>query len=120
MIFYPIAKSIKTLTKSELVKDIRDRKKFGGCSLGRKAVYLSFWEFANCMYIPLTSITRVYKRLAVSKGFYNGTTFGTIAYLVVEYDDSKKSITRFRNEEDVNSLLQAIRNATDIPIGKKK
>jgi len=119
MLFSPIAKSFEVLSKEELKKDIKERRKYGGCALGKKAIYLNFWEIDNCMYIPLSSVKRVYKRLAVSKGFYQGTTFGTLAYLVVEYDDSKKIVTRFKREEDVNGIIQAIKDNTSIPVGKK-
>lgn len=118
MIFAPIAKGSEKLSRAELSEDIKGRKKYGACSLGQKALYLNLWEIDNCRYIPLKSINRVYKRLAVSKGFYQGTTFGTIAYLVVEYDESKQIVTRFKREEDVNSILQDIKVSTNISVGK--
>lgn len=120
MIFAPIAKSSEQLSREELSKDIKERKKYGGCSLGQKVLYLNFWEIDNCRYIPLSAINRVYKRLAVSKGFYQGTTFGTLAFLVVEYDDSKEIVIRFKKEEDVNKLLLEIKNKTNIAVGKNK
>ena len=61
---------------------------------------------------------RVFKRLAVTKGFFEGKVFGTLAYLVVLYDDGKEKTCRFEYEESLDSMLNAIRNNTSIPVGK--
>ena len=63
-------------------------------------------------------VKRVFKRLAVTKGFFEGKVFGTLAYLVVLYDDGKEKTCRFEYEESLDSMLNAIRNNTSIPVGK--
>lgn len=69
-------------------------------------------------YIPFSAIDRVYKRLAVSKGFFeNGRIYGTLCYLVVCYDGKQKAY-RFTHEENLNALLDLIREKTNIPVGK--
>ena len=71
-------------------------------------------------YIPLDSVKRVYKRLAVSKGFYEpGKIFGSIAYLVIKYDDDKEKVYRFNNEEVLDMMLKDIKSKTNIPVGKE-
>ena len=47
--------------------------------------------FARMGYIPLSAIEWVYKRLAVTKGFFEeGKIYGTMSYLVVRYDGKEK------------------------------
>ena len=73
----------------------------------------------SCMrYLPLTQIERVYKRLAVSRGFFEqGKVYAALCYLVICYDGREKAV-RFTHEEDVDALLHQFADETDIPVGK--
>lgn len=87
--------------------------------LGDAALYISMFGLNRFGYIPLSAIDRVYKRLAVSKGFFEeGKLFGTLAYLVVCYDGNKQKAYRFTNEENVDALLNAMREKTNVIVGK--
>mgnify|MGYP000021565082 FL=1 len=86
--------------------------------LGDKALYVGMYGINRIGYIPLSAITRVFKRLAVTKGFFeNGKIYGTLCYLVVCYDGKQKAF-RFTREDDLNALLAAIQENTSIPVGK--
>jgi len=119
MLIAPIALSEKTLSRQELSLDKSDAERYGNCALGKKALYLGYWVFDRSRYIPLMQIERVYKRLAVSKGYYEGRTFGTLSYVMVVYDNGKVAKCRMTHEETVDALLDAIGRKTKIPVGKK-
>ena len=118
MIFAPIALSDKTLEREVLAADKKDALRFGQCALGKRALYMGGYLFRNTHYIPLNRVKRVYKRLAVSKGFYEGKVFATLAYLVVVYDGGKERTCRFQHEEELDMMLSAFRKNTSIPVGK--
>ena len=112
----PITKA--TMEESELRRDKTGARRYDDCGLGKKALYLGAWGMSCMRYLPLTQIERVYKRLAVSKGFFEqGRVYGTLSYLVVCYDGREKAV-RFAREEDVNSLLHQFADETDVPVGK--
>ena len=49
--------------------------------------------------------------------FEQGKIYGTLCYLVVCYDGKQKAY-RFTHEENLNALLDGIREKTTIPVGK--
>lgn len=54
-------------------------------------------------------ITRVYKRVAMSKGGFSGKgIFATLSYLVVEFDGGQK-VCNFKYEQQVDEFLSVIR-----------
>ena len=86
--------------------------------LGDKALYVGKFGISRIGYIPLSAITRVFKRLGVTKGFFEqGKIYGTLCYLVVCYDGKEKAY-RFTHEENLDALLDVIREKTTIPVGK--
>ena len=119
MLIPPKALSTAVLSKEDLKLDRENAKKFGPCALGNRALYVGSFGFNCATYIPIKHVERVYKRLAVTKGYFNGGIFGALAYLVVRYDGGKEKVCRFKYEEDVNMLLSEISNKTAIPVGKK-
>ena len=118
MLFPPKPLSGVTFSAEELKTDIAARLKYGQCALGKRALYVGTYFLSNRYYIPLVRVKRVYKRLAVSKGYYEGKVFGSIAYLVIIYDDGKERVCRFDREEELDGLLNAILKHTHIPVGK--
>ena len=118
MLFPPKPLSSVTFSQEELKTDKSTWLKFGQCALGKRALYVGTYYLSNRYYIPLVRVKRVFKRLAVSKGFYEGKIFGTISYLVVIYDDGKEKACRFDREEELDAMLNAIRKHTHIPVGK--
>ena len=106
MLFKPRCLGNVSLDKEELIKDKKNCKRFGPCGVGEKAIYLNSFYFDRVYYIPLSSVKRVYKRVAMSKGGFTGKgLFATIPYLVVEYDNGEERQCNFKFEENVDSLL---------------
>ena len=101
----------KALSRSQLPKETlsADKKacrRFGPCGVGEQALYLNSFWFDRCCYVPIAAVRRVFKRVAMSQGGFTGKgAFGTIPYLVVEYDDGQEKQCTFKREEDVDLLL---------------
>ena len=120
MLFPPKSLSDKVLTASDLEADKQVRNKYEDCGLGKKALYVGAFGLGRRRYIPLVQVRRVYKRLAVSKGFFEGNVYGTIAYLVILFDKDREKVVRFNIEGNLDALLNDIRAHTKIPVGKPK
>ncbi len=119
MLFAPRPLSTQTFSREELAADKKKALRFDQCALGKRVLYVGGFGLSNIYYIPLSRVNRVFKRLAVSKGFYEkGRVFGSLAYLVIRYDGNKEKVVRFTHEEDLNDMLNAFRKYTAIPVGK--
>lgn len=106
-----------SIPDEELVKDKKECKKIGPCGIGKKAVYLSSFYIDRRYYIPISSVKRIFKRIAMSKGGFTGKgVFGTLSYLVVVYEDGKEKQCNFKHEEDVDRFLAYIEEYPDIPV----
>ncbi len=104
------ALSTKTLEKEELRKDKGECLRFGPCGVGRKALYLNSFYIDRHYYVPYSAVSRVFKRVAMSKGGFTGKgMFATLAYLVVLYDNGQEKQCLFKIEETVDEMLDAIR-----------
>ncbi len=118
MIFKPFQLGKESLTDQELQEDKKNCEKIGPCGIGKKALYLNSFYIDRMYYIPISSISRIFKRVAMSKGGFTGKgLFGSIPYLVVEYDGGQqfKQCT-FKHEEDVDRILAHIeKNFPEIP-----
>ena len=108
MIFIPPkALAEDTIAKETLREDKTNCLHYEDFGLGKKALYVGMFGISRVGYIPLSSIERVYKRLGVTKGFFEeGKIYGTLSY-------------RFTHEENLDRLLDAFRENTSIPVGKK-
>ena len=107
-----------SIPDEELVKDKKECKKIGPCGIGKKAVYLSSFYIDRRYYIPISSVKRIFKRIAMSKGGFTGKgVFGTLSYLVVVYEDGKEKQCNFKHEEDVDRFVAYIEEKyPDIPV----
>lgn len=90
-----------------------DRKScmiFGPCGVGKKALYLNSLFLDRRFYIPVDNVRRAYKRVAMSRGAFTGKgIFGSIPYLVVEYDKGESVQCTFKHESHVDMMLAEIR-----------
>jgi hypothetical protein len=119
MLFAPRPLSEATLPVEELKLDKKAARHYDDCGLGEKALYLGAFALSRVQYIPLTQVERVFKRLAVSKGFFEqGKIYGTLSYLVVKYDGGKEKVCRFEHESDLDEMLRDFTKNTNIPVGK--
>jgi len=74
--------------------------------VGEKALYLNDLLIDRHFYVGFGSVRRVFKRVAMSQGGFSGKgAFGSIPYLVVQYDDGQEKQCTFKREEDVDELL---------------
>lgn len=110
MLFKPKALSlVSILPKEELIPDRKKCRRIGPCGVGEKALYLNSFYIDRRYYVPFTAISRVYKRVAMSKGGFTGKgVFGSIPYLVVEFDDGREKQCNFKYEEKVDQIVDYI------------
>ena len=109
MIFKPAQLGLAHLDKQELEADKKSCRKIGPCGVGKKALYLNSFYIDRRYYLPYGSISRVFKRVAMSSGGFTGKgMFASMAYLVVEYDGGKQKQCNFKDERDVDKLLEVL------------
>ena len=109
MLFKPAQLGLAKLGAAELEADKKACKKIGPCGVGKKALYLNSFYIDRCYYLPCGSITRAFKRVAMSQGGFTGKgMFASMAYLVVEYDGGKQKQCNFKDERDVDALLDVL------------
>ena len=107
MIFRPAQLGMAKLDRLELEQDKKACRKIGPCGVGKKALYLNSFYIDRRYYLPYGSISRVFKRVAMSSGGFTGKgMFASMAYLVVEYDGGKQKQCNFKDERDVDKLLE--------------
>jgi hypothetical protein len=118
MIFKPKELGTSSLSESVLIEDKKNCKRFGPCGVGEKALYLNSFYIDRRYYIPFTSIKRIYKRIAMSKGgFTEKGMFASISYLVAVFDDGEEKQCIFKLEEDVDHLIRYVnQNHPDIKV----
>ena len=99
MLFHPAQLGLAHLDKATLEADKKACKKIGPCGVGKKALYLNSFYIDRRYYLPYGSISRVFKRVAMSEGGFSGKgMFASMAYLVVEYDGGKQKQCNFKDE----------------------
>ena len=97
------------LSEEELLADRKSCRKIGPCGIGKKALYLNSFYIDRQYYVPVRSVSRVFKRVAMSKGGFSGKgIFATIPYLVVVYEDGKEKQCNFKYEDQVDLFLSWI------------
>lgn len=108
----------ETLEPAILKEDRAGCRRFGPCGAGQKALYLNGFFRERAFYVPFSSVERVFKRVAMSKGGYTGKgLFAAIPYLVVLHDGGKEKQCQFKREEQVDQMLEYIgQNHPDIPL----
>ena len=107
MIFKPKQLGAAGIPEQTLSADKKSCKRFGPCGIGEEALYLNSFYLDRRFYVPLASVHRVFKRIAMSKGGFTGRgVFAAIPYLVVEYDDGAQKQCIFKREDDVDRFLE--------------
>lgn len=112
MVWKPKRLGTTELIEQELAADRKEMKKIGPCGVGEKALYLNSFYLDRFYYVPMESVSRVFKRVAMSKGGFSGKgIFAAIPYLVVVYEDGKEKQCNFKYEDQVDQFLSWIRQA---------
>jgi len=119
MLFNPKPLGKGTLSSEEVKSDLSKAVNFGQCAVSDKVIYIGNIVRANSRYIPVSDVERVFKRLAVTKGFFEqNKLFAAIPYLVVIYDGGLEKQVKFEKEDELDMFLNMVRNHTSIPVGK--
>ena len=106
MSFAPVRLGNTVLEAETAAADRKSCRRFGPCGVGEKALYLNDLLIDRHFYVGFGSVRRVFKRVAMSQGGFSGKgAFGSITYLVVQYDDGQEKQCTFKREEDVDELL---------------
>ena len=106
MSFAPVRLGNTVLEAETAAADRKSCRRFGPCGVGEKALYLNDLLVDRHFYVAFGSVRRVFKRVAMSQGGFSGKgAFGSIPYLVVQYDDGQEKQCTFKREEDVDELL---------------
>lgn len=109
MIFKPVQLGREALDPETLAADKQHCRRIGPCGVGKKALYLNSFYLDRRYYITYPSITRAFKRVAMSQGgFSRKGIFASIPYLVVQYDGGKEKQCNFKYEEQVDQLLACL------------
>lgn len=112
MIFRPVPLGREVLDKDTLTADRKTCKRFGPCGVGERALYLSGFYLGCRYYLPYGEISRVFKRIAMSKGgFSHKGIFASIPYLVAEYDGGREKQCVYKYEEQVDQLLACLKQS---------
>ncbi len=117
MSFTPVCLGNTALEPAVVSADRQSCRRFGPCGVGKEAIYLSGFLIDRRYYVAFASVRRVFKRVAMSQGGFSGKgVFGSIPYLVVQYDDGAEKQCTFKREEDVDELLAYLEQVRpDIP-----
>lgn len=106
MSFAPVRLGNTVLEAETAAADRKSCRRFGPCGVGEKALYLNDLLIDRHFYVGFGSVRRVFKRVAMSQGGFSGKgAFGSIPYLVVQYDDGQEKQCTFKREEGVDELL---------------
>ena len=106
MSFTPVRLGNTSLEPAVVSADRQSCRRFGPCGVGKEAIYLNGFLIDRRYYVAFASVRRVFKRVAMSQGGFSGKgVFGSIPYLVVQYDDGAEKQCTFKREEDVDALL---------------
>ena len=122
MIFLPKQLGEASLDPETLKKDRKGCRRFGPCGIGDRALYLNSFYLDRRYYVPVSSVRRIYKRIAMSKGGFTGKgLFASIPYLVVEYDSGQEKQCIFKEEDAVDRMISCFHaQYPDIPTHSRK
>lgn len=106
MIVRPAPLGKNALSREVLAADKKSCRRFGPCGVGKAALYLNSFYIDRRYYVPVSSVTRVFKRVAMSRGGFTGRgIFAAIPYLVVVYDDGREKQCNFKYEDQVDQMV---------------
>ncbi len=109
MIFRPAQLGMARLDRLELEADKKACRKIGPLWCRQKGPVPQQLLHRPPLLSALCSISRVFKRVAMSSGGFTGKgMFASMAYLVVEYDGGKQKQCNFKDERDVDKLLEVL------------
>lgn len=106
---------LKEIGNIKLEKEVirQDRKncvRVNNHGIGKEAIYLGNYFFARCNVIPIKCITRIFKRVAMSKGGFTGKgIFASIAYIVIVCNDGTEVQASLKDEILADKFIDYIK-----------
>ncbi|MGI6075184.1 MAG: hypothetical protein ACOYD9_02290 [Pyramidobacter sp.] len=118
MIFVPKPFGTQRLSRAQLAADKKSAYKAGPCGVGEKALYFNSFYFPRRYYVCWSDLSRVFKRVALSRGGFTGKgVFASMPYLVVQLKDGQEKQCNFKFESKVDDILARVsRDHPEIPI----
>ena len=114
-----LAKSlgVKKLPEDILRIDKKNCRIYGPCGVGERALYLNGKYIERRYYVIWSEVSRLYKRVAMSRGGFTGKgVFASVPFLVADLKDGSSREFAFKNEADVDNLLNDVKtNHPGIP-----
>jgi len=109
---------VQRLPETTVSEDKKNCRRYGPCGVGDLAIYLNSRYISRRYYVVWDEVSRLFKRIAMSKGGYTGKgIFGSMPFLVVELKDGSSKEFPFKHEADVDNLLSAVQaEHPNIPI----
>ena len=108
MLFKPAQLGLARLDPAELAADRKACKKIGPCGVGKKALYLNSFYIDRRYYLLHQHHPRVQAGGHECGRLYRQGNVCSMAYLVVEYDGGKQKQCNFKDERDVDALLELL------------
>ena len=109
MLFSPAPLGSHTFPPDTLRRDAKECRRIGPCGLGKRAAYLNSFFVDRRYYVPYDEISRVFKRVAMSKGgFSRKGTFASLPYLVVQTRGGREQQCNFKYEDQVDIFLEEL------------
>lgn len=98
-----------TLPDDELKTDRKQADKFDQWALGQKAMYLPGRFKARALYLPYSSIVRVFKRIGYSSAGNGKGLFSPVLFMVVQYDDGKEFQSSWKYIQEADKMMDELR-----------
>ena len=106
MIFRPAQLGMAKLDRLELEADKKACRKIGPCGVGKKALYLNSFYIDRRYYLPYGSISRVFKRVAMSSGGFTGQQRPVLLTVVQNYQIRLLEELIFRHDKQAFVIIE--------------
>lgn len=112
MLIAPKLLGKRGLDEKALAEDKKNAVKYDNCALGKEAVYLGTFYFPRMFYATYKDISRVYKRIAMSKGGFTGKgAFGAMSYVVIQLHNGQEHQANFKTEQMCDAFIEDLHRA---------
>lgn len=98
----------ESLDPQKVKEDKKSCRRFGTCGVGDLAIYMPGTFFNRRLYIPISSVSHVYKRVAYSKADGKGL-LSPVLFIVVRYDKGQERTAFFKDLREADRMLDEIK-----------
>ena len=112
MLIAPKLLGKRGLDAQALAEDKKNAVKYDNCALGKEAVYLGTFYLPRMFYATYKDISRIYKRVAMSKGGFTGKgAFGAMSYVVIQLHNGQEHQVNFKTEPMCDAFIEDFHRA---------